>query len=198
MYKEIKIAGFGGQGVVLAGIILGKAFALYEGLEAVMTQAYGPEARGGASNANIVVSDEPIDYPFVQHPDILVALSQEAYDKFRLQAGNGAYVLIDSDLVTPNPNDDPFCVPATRFAEDLGRRIVANVVMLGFLTGVTEIVTPASMNEAIATSVRPKTLELNKRAFAAGYDFAVTLPGINTERTISRNPDQEIPQEPSL
>lgn len=198
MYKEIKIAGFGGQGVVLAGIILGKALSLYEDLEAVMTQAYGPEARGGASSANIVVSNEPIDYPFVQHPDILVTLSQEAYNKFRDQAGNGAQVLIDADLVTPYPNDDPFRIPATRFAEDLGRRIVTNVVMLGFLTGVTEIVTPASMNEALADSVRPKTLQLNQRAFAAGLDYAVTLLGGKTLRTTSKNTEQENPQEPTL
>lgn len=198
MHKEIKIAGFGGQGVVLAGIILGKALSLYEDLEAVMTQAYGPEARGGASSANIVVSNEPIDYPFVQHPDILVALSQEAYNKFRPQAGSGAQVLIDADLVTPNPNDDVFRVPATRMAEDLGRRIVANVVMLGFLTGVTEIVTPASMKEAIAASVRPKTLQLNQRAFAAGYDYAVPLPERKTLRTTSKKSEQDNPQEPTI
>ena len=95
MRKEIRIAGFGGQGIVLAGYILGKAFALYDGYDDVMTQSYGPEARGGASSANIVVSDEPIDYPFLQHPDILVALSQEAYTKFNKTAKQGASILID-------------------------------------------------------------------------------------------------------
>ena len=196
MRKEIKIAGFGGQGVVLAGYILGKALALYEGLEAVMTQAYGPEARGGASSANIVVSDEPIDYPFVQQADILVALSQEAYTKFRPLAGNGAQILIDEDLVTPTPDDEPYRVPATRFAEDLGRRIVANVVMLGFFTGVSRITTPDSMNAAIAASVRPKTLQLNQRAFAAGYDYALASPDPIVGKTNNQNAAQDLPQEP--
>ena len=101
MRQEIRISGFGGQGVGLAGFILGKALALYEGREAVMTQSYGPEARGGASSTNVVLSDQEIAYPFVQNPDVLVALSQEAYSKFRPQVKDGALVLIDADLVTP-------------------------------------------------------------------------------------------------
>ena len=193
MRKEIKIAGFGGQGVVLAGYILGKALALYEGLEAVMTQAYGPEARGGASSANIVVADKPIDYPFVQQADVLVALSQEAYSKFRPQARGGAQILIDEDLVTPNDDDLPYRVPATRFAELLGRRIVTNVVMLGYFTGITKIASPKSMNDAIADSVRPKTLRLNQRAFTAGYDYAMT-GSRKTPKSITRL----LPEEPSL
>jgi len=99
MRKEIRIAGFGGQGVVLAGYILGKAFAVYEGLEAVMTQSYGPEARGGSSSSNVVVSDEPIDYPFVLEPDVLILLSQEAYTRFRPTAKPDALVIIEEDLV---------------------------------------------------------------------------------------------------
>jgi 2-oxoglutarate ferredoxin oxidoreductase subunit gamma len=99
MRKEIRIAGFGGQGIVLAGIILGKALALYDDHEAVLTQAYGPEARGGASSASLVISDELIDYPFVQHPDVLVILSQEAYTRFRPEASQDATILIDDGLV---------------------------------------------------------------------------------------------------
>ena len=98
MRKEIRISGFGGQGVVLAGYILGKALTLYDGLEAVMTQSYGPEARGGASSANVIVSDRSIAYPFVQQPDILVALSQEAYTRFRPMTKPEALILIDEDL----------------------------------------------------------------------------------------------------
>ena len=139
MRKEIRISGFGGQGIVLAGYILGKAFALYDDFEAVMTQSYGPEARGGASSANILISDEPIDYPFVQNPDILVTLSQEAYSKFRPTTKKDAQILIDSGLVTPLESDTPFSIPATKLAEELGRRIVANVIMLGFFTKVTDL-----------------------------------------------------------
>ncbi len=173
MRKEIRISGFGGQGVVLAGYILGKAFALYEGLEAVMTQSYGPEARGGASSSNIVVADEPIDYPFVQSPDILVAMSQEAYTKFRPQAKPDALSIIDGGLVTPTDEDQPFSIPATQLAEELERRIVANVVMLGFFTAVAGIVGREAMEEAIRTSVKAKTIPLNLKAFATGYEYAL-------------------------
>jgi 2-oxoglutarate ferredoxin oxidoreductase subunit gamma len=172
MRKEIKISGFGGQGVVLFGYILGKCLSLHEGLEAVMTQSYGPEARGGASSANIVVSDEPIDYPFVQEADILVALSQEAYTKFRPQAKSDALVLIDEDLVDPFDDDQPLKIPATKFAEELGRRIVANVVMLGFVTASTDLTKRESMEEAIKDSVKEKTIPLNMKAFETGYAYA--------------------------
>lgn len=171
MRKEIRISGFGGQGIVLAGYILGKALSLYEDLEAVMTQAYGPEARGGASSSNIVVADRPIAFPFVQEPDILVALSQEAYTKFRPTAKQKAVIIIDEDLVTPAEDDHPHRIPASRLAEDLGRRIVANVVMLGFVTSVTGLVSRASMEKAIETSVKAKTVPLNLRAFATGYEY---------------------------
>lgn len=171
MRKEIRITGFGGQGVVLTGYILGKALALYDGLEAVMTQAYGPEARGGASSANLVISDREIAYPFVQHPDILVALSQEAYSKFRPTAANNALVLIDQDLVHPDQDDQVVGIPATRIAEELGRRIVANVVMLGFFTKITQISSRTAIEEAIKSTVKEKTIPLNLKAFNAGYDF---------------------------
>ena len=172
MRKEIRISGFGGQGVVLSGMILGKAFSLFEGMEAVMTQAYGPEARGGASSANIVVADRPIDYPFVQEADILVALSQEAYTRFRPEAKPDAIVIIDNELVTPHEDDVTQNIPATKLAEELGRRIVANVVMLGFFTAVTGLVKREAMEKAIEDSVRPKTFELNLKAFEAGFQFA--------------------------
>lgn len=172
MRKEIRIAGFGGQGVALAGHILGKAWALYDGLEAVMTQAYGPEARGGASSANLVVSDEAIDYPFILHADVLVALSQEAYTKFRPSARPEALVLIDQDLVTPLEGERPHCIPATRLAEEMGQRIVANMVMLGFFTAVTGLVSRPAVERAIETTIKAKALALNRRAFAAGYAYA--------------------------
>ncbi len=172
MRKEIRLTGFGGQGVALAGVILGKAAALYTDLEAVMTQAYGPEARGGASSANLVLADEPIDYPFVQQPDILVALSQDAYATFRPSARPDALVLIDADLVTPLPGDPVLSVPATRIAEELGQRRVANVVMLGFFTAVTGLIDRAAVEQSIRGSVKAKTVELNLQAFAAGFERA--------------------------
>ena len=171
MRQELRIAGFGGQGVVLAGYVLGKALALYSEREAVMTQSHGPEARGGASSADLVVSEEPIAYPFVQQPDYLVALSQEAYTKFRPTIKRGAMVLIDQDLVKPQDSDLIYAIPATQLAEDLGRRIVTNVVMLGFVTALTEIVTPDAMFKALEDTLNSRILGLNIKAFNAGLEF---------------------------
>lgn len=172
MRKEIRISGFGGQGVVLAGFILGKGLAIYDSYEAVMTQSYGPEARGGASSANLVLSDEPIDYPLVQKADILVALSQEGYTRYRANIKPDALVLIDEDLVIPDPDDQPFHIPATRLAEELGRRVVTNVVMLGFFTAISGLIGREAMERAIQTSVKERTVPLNMKAFAAGFDYA--------------------------
>lgn len=188
MRKEIRISGFGGQGVVLAGYILGKGLAIYDHYEAVMTQSYGPEARGGASSANVVLSDEPIDYPFVQAPDILVALSQEGYTRYRPTAKPGAMILIDEDLVIPNGDDCPYTIPATRLAEELGRRVVANVVMLGFFTAVTGLIERAAMEEAIKTSVKTRTVSLNLQAFAAGYDYAHEHSVLEETREVEEMP----------
>lgn len=175
MRNEIRIAGFGGQGVALAGVILGKAMSIYSDHEAVMTQSYGPEARGGASSANLILSDEPIDYPFVLKPDILVALSQEAYALYRPDAHADAILLIDEDLVIPNNGDTPYCIPATRLAEELGRRVVTNVVMVGYFTAVTRLVTPEAVEKAIADTVRPKTLPLNLKAFQVGFNHPAVM-----------------------
>lgn len=171
MRQEIRIAGFGGQGVVLAGYVLGKALALYSGREAVMTQSHGPEARGGASSADLVVSTEPIAYPFVQQPDYLVALSQEAYTKYRPAIKPDALVLIDQDLVKPQDGDYVRAIPATQLAEDIGRRIVTNVVMLGYVTALTNIVTPEAMIKALEDTLDARIFELNMRAFKTGLEY---------------------------
>ncbi|HER20461.1 MAG TPA: pyruvate ferredoxin oxidoreductase, partial [Chromatiales bacterium] len=164
----------------LAGYILGKALTIYGDYEAVMTQSYGPEARGGASSANLVVADELIDYPFVQRPDILVALSQEGYTRYRGTARNGAAILIDEDLVAPAEGDEPYRIPATRLAEELGRRVVANVVMLGYFTAVTGLISREAVEQAIASSVKPKTVPLNLQAFSAGYTHAAERSGVRS------------------
>ena len=175
MRYEIRFAGFGGQGVVLVGFILGKAAALYSDLEAVMTQSYGPEARGGASSANVVISDTAIDYPLVQSPNLLVALSQEAYTKFRPSTNAEALILIDQDLVQPTANDPVYSIPATCIAEQLGERIVANMVILGYLTTVYKRIPTEAMEKAIRDSVKPKTIELNLEAFSQGYEYGLQV-----------------------
>lgn len=172
MRQEIQLAGFGGQGIILAGHIVGKAAALYGGKEAVFTQSYGPEARGGACAAELVISDEPIDYPMVSQPEIVVCMSQEAFTKYGV-AAKGAQLIVDSDLVEGATSMKGLRhAPFTRLADELGRRIVANVVMLGSLTAITELVSREAMEEAIRTTVKERVIDLNMRAFAAGYDYA--------------------------
>jgi 2-oxoglutarate ferredoxin oxidoreductase subunit gamma len=175
MRKEIRIAGFGGQGTVLAGYLLGKAFSLYQGLEAVMTQSYGPEARGGASSSNIVVADREIAFPFVQNADILIALSQEAYSKFRDETAPEAIIFLDTSLVKPESDDEILGLPATEIAEQIGRRIVANVVMLGYLCGNQEWISVEALEKAIRTTVKEKTIDLNLKAFTTGVEWATKM-----------------------
>jgi 2-oxoglutarate ferredoxin oxidoreductase subunit gamma len=175
MRKEIRIAGFGGQGTVLAGYLLGKAFSLYQGLEAVMTQSYGPEARGGAASSNIVVADREIAFPFVQRADILIALSQEAYLKFKDETKPDALLLLDTSLVIPEAGDEIIGLPATEIAEQLGRRIVANVVMLGFLCGCQEWIETEALRESIRTTLKEKTIDLNLKAFQEGLEKAASM-----------------------
>jgi 2-oxoglutarate ferredoxin oxidoreductase subunit gamma len=172
MRHEIRISGFGGQGVVLAGYLLGKAFSLYSDLEAVMTQSYGPEARGGASSSNIVVADRSIAYPFVQQADIFVALSQEGYARYRPETTTDAKILIDGSLVNPDQDDEVLAVNATELAEGLGRRIVANVVMLGYLCATTDVVTRAALEQAIRTTVKQSIVPLNLEALDLGLKQA--------------------------
>ena len=174
MRHEIRFAGFGGQGIILAGLITGRAAALHDGKEAIVTQAYGPEARGGACSAQLVLDDVPIDYPMVTRPDVLVVISQEAAQKFTGDLADDCQVLIDEDLVDL-PAGVPWTVskiPATAIAEQLGNRMAANVVMLGFFTAVTGAVGRESMEAAIKASVKERFIPLNMKAFEAGYSHA--------------------------
>jgi 2-oxoglutarate ferredoxin oxidoreductase subunit gamma len=168
-HTEIRLAGFGGQGIILAGYLLGKAAALYDGRHAVFTQVYGPEARGSACNADVIVSDGPIDFPEVERPDVLAVMSQEAADLFAPGVAENGTVLFDQDLVHLTRNGSTYQVPATAIADGLGRRIVANMVMLGFLSATTGVVPPHALERAIRTTVRPHTIELNLRAFEEGF-----------------------------
>lgn len=171
---EIRLAGFGGQGIVLAGHILGKAASLYEHLNAVFTQSYGPEARGGACSADVILSAGEIFYPRVSCPHILVLMSEEAKHTYGGLMANQAMVLIDEDLVkldTVPAGSLLFKIPATRLAEKLGRKIVANIVMLGFITSITEVVGYESMKQALFDSIPRGTEELNLKAFEKGFEY---------------------------
>ncbi len=177
MRKEIRITGLGGQGVVLAGYILGKAASIYDKKASTMVQSYGPEARGSACAAQIIISDDTIHDPYVRNQEILAALSQEGFDIFAKESVKGGTLLYDTDLVhTPTDTGTATsllaAVPSTRTAEKLGRRMAANIVMLGFLTGCTKVVSPEAMREAVRSSVPKGTEEFNLDALEHGMDFA--------------------------
>ena len=174
---EIRIAGFGGQGVILSAVVLGKAASINENGFATMTQNFGPEARGGACSAQLVVSDSPVLYPYVTQPDIMVIMSQEAYNRFAQELKPGGILIIEEDLVrVSNINRDKqvYAIPATRFAEELGKRMVLNSVMVGFFTAVTKLLTADAVRKAVADSVPPAFRELNLRAFEKGFEYGIT------------------------
>lgn len=174
---EIRIAGFGGQGVILSAIVLGKAASIHQGEFATMTQNFGPEARGGACSAQLMLSDKPVLYPYVTQPDVLVVMSQEAYSKFAPELKDGGTLLIERDLV--RVTDVPaqtriYSVPATRLAEELGKRMVLNIVMVGFFTAVTQLLEADAVRKAVADSVPASFRELNLKAFDKGYEYGKT------------------------
>ena len=175
---EIKLAGFGGQGIVLAGFILGKAISIYDKNNAVLTQSYGPEARGGACSADVVTADGEIDFPEVTVPQILVIMSQEAFNTYGKNIKKNGIMLIDENLVKiTEKNEDikVLSIPSTKLAEELGRKIVANIVMLGFLTGVTDLVSLEGMKRSLLNSVPKGTEELNTAALMKGYEYGQAL-----------------------
>lgn len=171
---RVKISGFGGQGIILSSYIVGKAAAIFDGKHASMTQAYGPEARGGACSSQVVISKAEIDYPMVDAANVLIAMSQEAYDKFMPILKNKGILLYDTDLVKEVQTHDGIvakAIPATRLAEELGKKIVANIVMLGFATAQTDVATYDAMKNAIKESVPAKFAKLNMTAFQMGFDY---------------------------
>ncbi|MGB9236442.1 MAG: 2-oxoacid:acceptor oxidoreductase family protein [Terriglobales bacterium] len=182
---EIRVAGFGGQGVILAAIVLGKACSIHQGQYATMTQNFGPEARGGACSAQLILSDTPVLYPYVTQPDIMVVMSQEAYVKFRPELKDGGMLLIERDLVRVSDVSKYariFSVPATRIAEELGKRMVLNIVMVGFFTAVTRLLEVDAVRKAVADSVPASFRELNLKAFDKGYEYGVAALAAGPEK----------------
>jgi len=173
---EVRLSGAGGQGIVLAGQILGQAVSLYEkGKFATFTQSYGPEARGGSCSAEIVVSDESVGYPYVISPQVLVVMSQEAYDKYTSNLSPDTLVIIDPDLVKHNASKKVkiFSIQATKLAREMGRVVVANIIMLGFLAAVSGVVSPQALKKSILATVPEGTGEFNIKAFTLGYEYGL-------------------------
>jgi len=174
--QEILITGFGGQGIILAGRILGKAVVLGDQKESTLVQAYGPESRGGACSAQVIISENAIHYPYVRRPHILVCMSQGGFDKFIHQLREGCPLLIDQDLVKVRGFDGPvFAIPATRMAEELGRKMMANIIMLGFFTAVTGAVSVEAALNTVLDSVPKGTEEMNETAFQKGCDYGLAI-----------------------
>jgi 2-oxoglutarate ferredoxin oxidoreductase subunit gamma len=176
---EIRVGGLGGQGVILCGMIIGKAASIFDGRHATLIQAFGPEARGSACSAQVIVSDEVIGYPYVKQPDLLVLMSLDAATQFVPQLKPGGLVLYESELIPSLPPLPPGAralgIPATRFAEELGRRLVLNIVMVGFFAGVTGLLSPGAVEKAVLGSVPKGTEDLNLRALRKGYEYGREL-----------------------
>lgn len=175
---KIKLAGLGGQGIALLGLIIGRAACIFDGNEAVYSQEYGAEARGGASASSVIISSEKIDFPYIKMPDVMVIMAQGAFRKYRKEIQPGSIVFMDKDLVKPYDLPEGvqiYAVPATRLAEEVGRKVVANIVMLGFISSLTEYFSLEAVKSALKMSIPKGTEELNFKAFEAGYTYGEKL-----------------------
>ncbi len=174
--KEITITGFGGQGIVLAGIIVGKAAALGDNKQSTLIQSYGPEARGGYCSAEVIISENVIFYPYVRQPDILICMSQGGYDKFIDQLKDDGILLIDQDLVQAKGySKEYYAIPSTRIAEEMGRKMIANIIMVGFFTAITGEISMDAAQNTVLESVPKGTEAMNIEAFTKGYDYGTAL-----------------------
>jgi 2-oxoglutarate ferredoxin oxidoreductase subunit gamma len=178
MRVEVRFAGFGGQGIIKSGIITASAACIYGGKKAVQTQSYGPESRGGACKSEVVISEEEIDFPKVVEPDVLVVMSQHAYNEYAENVKPNGTIIVDPDMIPhekESENIKVFQIPATKIAEELGRKIVANIVMLGAFVAITGLLDKNAIKESIKANVPKGTEELNLKAFEKGYEYAKNL-----------------------
>jgi 2-oxoglutarate ferredoxin oxidoreductase subunit gamma len=170
---EIRITGFGGQGVVLSGHIVGRAYAVEAGHHATMIQSFGPEARGSACSTTLTLSDTEVLYPYIHKPDFFVVMSSEGYDKFRDELKPKGILCYEKDLVKPElkKGQPSYGISSTRIAESLGRTIVQNIVMVGFFAAASGIVSRLQMRNSVEHSVPSGTEKLNLKAFDAGWNY---------------------------
>jgi len=185
MRLEIRVAGFGGQGIIRTGLILAMAACIHGNRNAVQTQSYGPESRGGACKSEVVISNEEIDFPKVLEPDVLIAMSQEAYNTYVDSVKKGGTILLDPDLVQKQKASSGIQVskvPATRIAEELGKTIVANVVMLGAFASVTNLIDVETLRKSVLDNVPKGTEKLNLAAFEKGFNYGKRLLKEKTEK----------------
>jgi len=177
MSFRYEMSGAGGQGLILVGKILAEAAAIYDDKNATQSQSYGPEARGGASRSEVIISDEDIDYPKAHDIDLLLAMTQEAADKYACDVKPGGIILVDSSFVTSVPDGDyqVYSLEITKFAEEkIGKRIVANIVALGVIERLAHVVSEDALINAIKTRVPKGTEETNILAFKHGQNLIKT------------------------
>jgi 2-oxoglutarate ferredoxin oxidoreductase subunit gamma len=176
---EIRLAGEGGQGMILAGIILAEAAAIHDKKMAVQTQSYGPEARGGASRSEIVISDGEIDHPEVLSADVVVTLSQEAYDKYAASVKPGGWLIVDDEKIHHVQEAQAVKIPISRLAfETTGKSITANTVALGVLVGLTGVVSREAIEKAVTARAPRGTEEMNRKALEAGFQEALKVKAV--------------------
>ncbi len=173
---EIRLSGSGGQGLLLCGIVLAES-AILDGKNAVQTQSYGPEARGGASKAEVIIADSEIYYPKVRKPDIFLALTQEAYDKYVGSLKDDGIIIVDQSVeATDIKCKNKYCLPILETAkEKVGKAMVANIVALGTINQITELVSPDALERAVLNRVPKGTEELNKKALEAGRNICKNI-----------------------
>jgi len=159
----------------LVGRIIGMAAALKDDKESTLIQSYGPESRGGACSAQVVISDTIIQFPYITTPDILICMSHTAYEKYHGALKKDGYLITDKDLVKVKDHTGYFAIPSTRMAEELGRKMMANIIMLGCATAVTGLVSKKAAAYAVTSSVPKGTEKMNIKAFNKGYDYGKSL-----------------------
>ncbi len=188
---EIRLAGSGGQGLILAGIILAEAAGIYDGKFVCQSQSYGPAARGGASKAEVVISDEEIDYPKAIQPDVLLAMNQKSLDTYLSDMKPDGLLLVDATLVPEIPDHQAIAIPFTRIARELGKEMVANIVALGALATLTGAVTRKSLETVVLARVPKGTEDLNKKALAAGIAAAKQLLHAKVKRPVEEGGESD-------
>jgi len=189
---DIRLSGSGGQGLILMGIVLAEAIGIYDGKFVVQTQSYGPEARGGSSKAEVVVSDTEIDYPKALKLDLLLCMNQKSCDDFYMDLKPEGILVVDSTFVTQIPAAKAFEIPFTRIArEKLGKEMVANIVALGAISKLTTIVSPKALEKALLARVPKGTEKLNRDALRAGMNAAKRALKDTVPQTVSELTDED-------
>ena len=175
MNHEVRLTGSGGQGLILAGIILADA-GIRDGMNVVQTQSYGPEARGGASKAEVILGNEEIDYPKIKNPEIVLAMTQEACDKYALTLKENGVLIVDSTFVKdiPETKAKVYSLPISQLAkEKTGKELVANIVAVGAIVGITKLVSREALEEAVMNHIPKGTEKLNRQALEIGLEAAI-------------------------